>query len=341
VKDHDPLLSSRRGPFGLLEARPPVVWSAALFYLFAGLTALATVAFPLSAEEPLRMVFSVGVGAVTVAAGLWIAGRRVPGQVLQLLMAIATLGVSFVVANGKTGAGVMLAAFAYPWIAVYVAHFFTRQVIFAQTLLISAGFGAGLLRDGLPNMFFEWVMVTATVCSTSLLLGHLSEALRHEADTDQLTGLLNRNGFHTAAVRERAIADRSGNPLTLVALDLDGFKLINDTYGHAAGDRILMDLGEHWRVRLRTGDILARHGGDEFVLLLPATPVSEASAVLQRLHVPEVAVGWSVGVSEWQRGESLDACMARADAELYSVKASRNLTPRGEVSLASSLLPST
>jgi diguanylate cyclase (GGDEF)-like protein len=235
----------------------------------------------------------------------------------------------------------MLTAFAYPWIAVYVAHFFTRQVIFAQTLLISAGFGAGLLRDGLPNMFPEWLMVTATVCSTSLLLGHLSEALRHEADTDQLTGLLNRNGFHAAATRERAIADRSGNPLTLVAMDLDGFKLINDTYGHAAGDRILMDLGAHWRARLRTGDILARHGGDEFVLLLPATPVSEASTVLQRLHVPEVAVGWSVGVSEWRRGEALERCIERADEELYSVKASRNLAPRGEVSLESSLLPST
>jgi diguanylate cyclase (GGDEF)-like protein len=103
-------------------------------------------------------------------------------------------------------------------------------------------------------------------------------------------------------------------------LDLDGFKQINDLRGHVVGERVLADLGRSWRERLRTGDILARHGGDEFVLLLPATSPESAIAVLDRLHVEDLPVTWSVGIGEWLGGESLGECIARADTHLYNVK---------------------
>jgi diguanylate cyclase (GGDEF)-like protein len=103
-------------------------------------------------------------------------------------------------------------------------------------------------------------------------------------------------------------------------LDLDDFKQINDLRGHVIGDRVLAELGCSWLERLRTGDILARHGGDEFVLLLPATSPDGADAVLERLRVEDVPVTWSVGIAEWLSGESLEECVARADADLYSVK---------------------
>ena len=110
-------------------------------------------------------------------------------------------------------------------------------------------------------------------------------------------------------------------------LDLDGFKQVNDFYGHVAGDRVLADLGRAWRERLRTGDILARHGGDEFVLLLPATSPDRAGAVLDRLRVEQLPVTWSVGVTEWLTGESLGGCIARADTHLYDIK---NALRRGD-----------
>ena len=177
-----------------------------------------------------------------------------------------------------------------------------------------------MLLGGLPHVGIYWMIVTVTIWSICIVLGRLSESLRRQADTDTLTGLLNRNGFMAAAVREHAIAQRSGNRLTLAMLDLDGFKQINDLRGHTVGDRVLADLGKSWRERLRTGDILARHGGDEFVLLLPATTPEGASAVLDRLRDKDLPVTWSVGIGEWLPGESLGECIARADADLYSVK---------------------
>jgi diguanylate cyclase len=337
-----PLRASRRACERLRNARPPMVWAAALLYLCRGTACLAAVAFPISAREPLQLDLAVGVLAMLVGVGLWVFARDPSALFMQLLMALSAVTVSVMVANARTPGGAMLAAFAYPWTAMYVAHFFSRRALFAQALLISVGFAAGLAAGALPNMGIVWLIVTGTVWSTGLVLGNLSESLRQRADTDPLTGLLNRNGFLALAAREHAIAERTRTPLTVAVLDLNGFKQINDRLGHAAGDRLLADLGREWRERLRAGDILARHGGDEFVLLLPATSSREAGDVLERLRVEEFPVDWSVGLSGWLAGESLDACLARADRSLYVVKQSLHRgQPSAEGHRARSLLPST
>lgn len=312
-----------------VASRPSMAWALALLFLFKGLVCWATVAFPIGPTEPVHLLAVSGSVAVVASSMVWLLARRIPIVGFELLAAAGTVVTSNVVAHATTHGGMMIAAFSYPWIAIYTAHFFPRRVVVLQGALISIGFGAGLLIGGLPHVGVYWALVTVTIWSICIVLGHLSESLRRQADTDPLTGLLNRNGFLAAALREHAIALRSNNPLTLAVLDLDGFKQINDLRGHVAGDRVLADLGRSWRECLRTGDILARHGGDEFVLLLPATSAGGADAVLQRLRVVGLPVTWSVGVAEWQRGESLDECVARADAHLYSVKhAVRSAEPR-------------
>lgn len=303
-----------------MASRPSMAWALALLFLFKGLVCWATVVFPISPTEPVSLLAGTGGFAVLCSAAVWLFARRIPVVGFELLAAGGTIVTSNVVAHATTHGGMMIAAFSYPWIAIYTAHFFSRRVVVLQGTLISLGFGAGLLAGGLPHVGVYWAIVTVTIWSICIVLGHLSESLRRQADTDPLTGLLNRNGFLVAALREHAIALRSNNPLTVAMLDLDGFKQINDLRGHVVGDRVLADLGRSWRECLRTGDILARHGGDEFVLLLPATSANGADAVLQRLRVDGLPVTWSVGVAEWHRGESLGECIARADAHLYSVK---------------------
>jgi diguanylate cyclase (GGDEF)-like protein len=297
-----------------------MAWSLALLFTFKGTVCLATIAFPISSAQPVSLIGTAGCIAILGALIVWLFARRIPMLGFELLAACGTLVTSGVVAHANTHGGMMIAAFSYPWIAIYAAHFFSRRVVILQGLLISVGFGVALFIGGLPHVGIYWAIVTVTIWSICIVLGHLSESLRRQADTDPLTGLLNRNGFFAAAVREHAIAQRSGNRLTLAVLDLDGFKQINDLRGHVVGDRVLADLGRAWREHLRTGDILGRHGGDEFVLLLPATSPESAGAVLERLRVKDLPVSWSIGIAEWLSSESLDECIGRADAHLYSVK---------------------
>ncbi len=300
--------------------RPAIVWSLSLLFLFKGLVALATTAFPISPLEPTTVVGAVGAAAIMGACVVWLIGPSIPLVGFELLAAAGSLTASWTVAHAATHGGMMITAFAYPWIAIYAAHFFPRRAVILQGALITVGFSVGLLAGGLSHVLVYWVIVIATIWSICLVLGHLSETLRRQADTDPLTGLLNRSGFLVAANREHAIAQRTGNPLTLAVLDLDGFKQINDLQGHAVGDRVLADLGRSLRERLRAGDILARHGGDEFVLLLPATSAQSAAAVIDRLRDDRLPVSWSVGIGTWLAGESLGECLARADTHLYSVK---------------------
>lgn len=316
---------TRSGLLGLLSRhvladRPAIAWSLALLFFFKGIVCLAVIMFPISSKEPIEVIGAVGILAILGASWLWVFATRISMLGFQMFAAGGSLIGSVLVANAATHGGMMLTAFSYPWIAIYSAHFFPRRGVILQGILISAGFGVGLMLGGLSHVVIYWVIVTVTIWSICLVLGHLSESLRRQADTDPLTGLLNRNGFLTAAMREHAIAARSGNPLTIAVLDLDGFKQINDLRGHVVGDRVLADLGHCWLQRLRAGDILARHGGDEFVLLLPATSQEGAGAVLDRLHADDLTVSWSVGISEWLPTETLGDCMARADSDLYEVK---------------------
>jgi diguanylate cyclase (GGDEF)-like protein len=339
-----PVAATRAIVNGLTARRPAIVWSLALLFLFKGFIGLLAAAFPLSPGEPAAMVGTVGAIGVLCAAVIWLVGWRIPLLGFELIAVLGSITASLLVARSATHGGMMVAAFAYPWIAIYSAHFFSRRGVIVQGVLMSVGFSVGLAVSGLSDIVVYWTIVIATIWSICIVLGNLSEQMRLQAGTDHLTGLLNRGGFQTAALRERALADRTGSPLTLAVLDLDGFKQINDREGHAAGDRLLAGLGRAWRARVRPGDILARHGGDEFVLLLPATTSSGAEAVLERLRDGENPVGWSVGVSEWRPGESLDAPLARADRYLYGVKSARrdetSEAPEGAY-VASALLPST
>jgi len=148
---------------------------------------------------------------------------------------------------------------------------------------------------------------------------------------DPLTGLPNRRAFEEELGREAARAARAGAPLAVVALDVDRFKAVNDTHGHAAGDAVLREVGVRIGAAVRAGDLAARIGGEEFALLLPGAGLTGAVELAERLRAAiaaapvdaggtPLAVTVSLGCATLAPGEPPTALLARADARLYEAK---------------------
>jgi len=158
--------------------------------------------------------------------------------------------------------------------------------------------------------------------------------LEAHAESDALTGVMNRRGFERELKRAAAYLQRYGGNAALVYLDLDGFKPVNDRFGHAAGDAVLVAVAAALVASVRASDIVGRIGGDEFAVLLwnlsPADARNKA-LVLERavagLSVPweggRLAVGGSAGVAELLADRDIAGLLARADAAMYTRKRDR------------------
>jgi two-component system cell cycle response regulator len=156
---------------------------------------------------------------------------------------------------------------------------------------------------------------------------HHSMILRELAMIDALTGLYNRRFAEQRLVGEVARSTRKGHPLTVVLLDLDEFKRINDTYGHPAGDLALQEFAAALNRAIRGGDLAVRMGGDEFLLILPECNHGQLQLVLKRLGPLEVAwegrrfpIRYSVGWKEYASGDRAETMLAAADQALYASK---------------------
>mgnify|MGYP000467532716 CR=1 FL=1 len=183
---------------------------------------------------------------------------------------------------------------------------------------------------------FEWLVSDRLLTEQQRLLLDLSTKnadLLQMATTDALTGASSRRHFLQVAAREQERALRYGYPLSLMILDVDHFKRINDSHGHSAGDEALRVLVSSLRAALRDSDCVGRLGGEEFVVLLPQTGQVGALEVAERLRqrVAGLSVGTSgganlqvtvsIGVAEWQgREDSIERLVERADSALYRAK---------------------
>lgn len=169
----------------------------------------------------------------------------------------------------------------------------------------------------------------ATALERASLLRRLNELAR----TDPLTGLANRRVWEETLERELARAARESQPLSLVLIDIDHFKRYNDTRGHPQGDRLLHDAARAWSQRLRSTDLLARVGGEEFAVLLPVCPPEDARVVAERLRrsVPDGQT-CSLGVVTSTGLASASELYAAADTALYRAKANgRNRAETGHL----------
>ena len=176
------------------------------------------------------------------------------------------------------------------------------------------------------------VATTCVLVACGFSIGRYEDRLQLRSVTDPLTGLANRRRFAEALAIEVERSRRYGARLTVLLIDVDYFKRVNDQFGHAAGDRALATVANGLRSSCRTTDLPARYGGDEFVLLLPETTGESGIHLAERLleilrSAPPYAAGapaltLSIGVAEGATGENSDQLLKRADAALFQAKGS-------------------
>jgi len=239
------------------------------------------------------------------------------------------------------------------------SHLFTKAVAFAlafghlvrgSTYALQAEVPLNFLDPSTQNLVF---FALGTLALPGLTLGAVMMAnarviaeTAYAADHDHLTGAPSRRAFHVFAERAHARARRHGEGLALLLVDVDHFKRINDTYGHAVGDEVLRELVRQTQETIRKIDYCARLGGEEFAVLLPEASPATARAVAERLRAAldrtlvrtpssaPVAYTVSIGVAMLEPDETLDALTARADAALYAAKSAGRNTVRYAPSVA-------
>ncbi|MCO7218521.1 GGDEF domain-containing protein [Klenkia sp. PcliD-1-E] len=295
-----------------------------LFYVLGGTCGL--VAVPGGEPDWVRRWAVLALGSTAVVCGLalhrW--GDRAPRGFFHAPVAAATalIAIAAWVAPGELTALVVGAIILF--VGVDAFFFFALPGALAELgLAVGLVTTALLLRGDVPlptALALDVVLVAIGVVTRRLV----AEASR--AGVDGLTRLANRRGF------DEALAElvRPGVVLSAALLDLDNFKQINDTGGHAAGDEVLRQVARTWRRALPAGAVLARHGGDEFALLLPGWTGPRALELVRRLRTLHPGIGMSCGVAQYRSRETAAQLMRRADQALYAAKAAG----RGRAELA-------
>lgn len=298
---------------------------------FAFAMAVAFAVVPLGAE-PVRAgwVAAALVVAVGLAAAVWfVPWARLP-EALDALPPLAWFGVVAMLRQSQDGAlsgyGPLL-LLPVLWLLLYGTRGQIAAAIgcVALTLSLPSLASGGPEAGGETRLAIVWTVIAAVVCFTVVRLvdeiRRQSVELERLASTDTLTGLPNRRVWEDALPRELARSVRTGSPVAIAILDVDHFKDYNDSQGHQGGDLLLKEIAAMWPSELRDSDLLSRHGGEEFALLLPDCGTADLAAVVEKVRraMPS-GVTASAGAAVWDGVEEAEVLIRRADDALYAAK---------------------
>lgn len=308
--------------FPILLAIAGVMW--------AGLALLAL-------SHPPEDVMVTAVLGVAYFAFLLVSQRRAMRSATPLVwLALQELGVIVLLASCMTWSGGVHSA-ALPItvvVALIIGVRFPTRWVAAQVplyvLIIVAGIWIGDADEivARPVEGLSWLSAFVLAAAVTNMLARAERNARRDAVHDALTGLLNRKALDVRVQDAKPHPNRRAETLSVIAADLDGLKAVNDSFGHEAGDDVLREVAAALAASIREGDLLYRLGGDEFLVLLPATPTSEAAALAERLRT-RVAdrrpAGRDVSLSAGVAGVvhervDLEHLISRADRALYAAK---------------------
>jgi diguanylate cyclase (GGDEF)-like protein len=250
-----------------------------------------------------------------------VVGRRLPYWTLHVDLAMSTVLISVGAAIGVTGR----VAFAdiYVWVALFSGLYF-RPI----GALVHVG-GAGgayalvlLFGPKVDDPLAAWFVIMVTTVFTGVIVLALVGLLQLTNREDVLTGLANRRYWDDRYTEELDRCRRSGASLSVAMIDIDGFKAVNDHLGHQAGDHLLVEVANAWKLVVRSGgDFLARLGGDEFGVLAPGADELGIRRLVGRLGdaLPE-GIFCSFGTATWDRIENASDLLRRADQAMYETK---------------------
>lgn len=272
-------------------------------------------------------------------AAIMLAVRRLPPWAFEFFIGLGTGLVSMMIlasgdADSPYGA-------LYLWLTVQAFYFLPVRHAVAHLGLLTAAYGGALLTmpaAGTGPGPLAFTLCLATVVATGVFVAALRRRidrlvleLEQAALCDPLTGLLNRRGFVPRVTGELELARRGDRTFTILALDLDGFKDINDARGHEAGDQALVRAADALRSACRASDVCCRMGGDEFTVLLPDTDAGQADGAVERVRDalttrdPELVA--SIGAATYPLdGASVAELLRAADRALYTAKGAVRVT---------------
>lgn len=269
--------------------------------------------------------------AITCCAAAFVIAGPARGVTLPILAIILMFGIFGLTTRQ------MLGVLVYSLVAFGVASGVVAARDEPDYPTVVAAAYAGMVVVVLLSSTFLTTRVQSTRAHLRRQKAELAQALeqiRQLATHDDLTGLLNRRAMLDRMQLEQRRSLRSGSPLLIAQLDIDHFKAVNDTHGHAAGDLALQRFADTVRRNVRDTDVLARWGGEEFVLLLCDTPAADAVALMERLRqavqamqvpVPQgdgpITVTVSIGLARHTPADPLAGTLERADRALYAAKA--------------------
>lgn len=303
--------------------------------LVSGITALSDLRdepFP-----PTTRLLNYTLSAIAVVFGLLLlrAPGRVPSWVINVLPSVAAVMVCIPAAVDKSPSPLGPLLLTFP--VTFAAAVLSARVAWITMGVVASAFAVlASVARGVDGLVL-WLEVTASLTVICWMVTQLQgqsirlrAALANLARTDELTGLFNRRGFDEALAREHSRYVRGGPPMALLLIDIDHFKLVNDSWGHQAGDETLRQLGALLSERFRLMDVVGRIGGEEFAVLIPDCGPEQAVARAQefcdtvriRTREWQHAITVSVGVATSPDPEmSPDELFALADAGLYAAKA--------------------